>query len=49
VKTSEDVPVSIEKSVLASSDQLESLAVLLIQEIDEMAGGLLTKEKLVQV
>ncbi|XP_060581182.1 zinc finger and SCAN domain-containing protein 12-like isoform X2 [Ruditapes philippinarum] len=49
VKTSEEVPVSIEKSVLASSDQLESLAVLLIQEIDEMAGGLLTKEKLVQV
>ncbi|XP_060581189.1 myoneurin-like isoform X2 [Ruditapes philippinarum] len=49
VKTSEEVPVNIEKSVLASSDQLESLAVLLIQEIDEMAGGLLRKEKLVEV
>ncbi|XP_053393109.1 myoneurin-like isoform X2 [Mercenaria mercenaria] len=49
VKTSEEVPVSIEKTVLMSSDNLESLAVLLIQELDEMAGGLLTKEKLIQV
>lgn len=49
VKTSDGIPVSLERSMLMSSAILESLAVLVVQELNEIAGGLLAKEKTIKV
>lgn len=49
VKLSDETTVDVEHSTLTSSEKFESLAVQVIQELDEVASGLLTNKKVIKI